>query len=201
MASLPVRAAVAIACMSAVLNAQALMTREVVNGLRAGGFVLVMRHASSPREAPTRETARPDNSTLERQLDERGRTDATNMGQALRRLRIPIGEVLSSPTYRARETVRLAGLSNPVVVTELGDGGQSMQGVTDAQASWLRAKVGTLPPRGNIILVTHLPNLSSAFPDWGPTVADGEMIVLGPDRQGRATVVGRVKIEEWASLQ
>jgi broad specificity phosphatase PhoE len=74
-----------------------------------------------------------DNIELERQLDAGGRAGATAMGQALRDLTIPIGEVLTSPTYRAMEIVRLAQLPNPQPHPELGDGGQSMQGVTEAQ--------------------------------------------------------------------
>ena len=52
--------------------------------LRQGGLVLVMRHASSPRDVPTRQTADPANTTLERELDATGRTTATAMGTAIR---------------------------------------------------------------------------------------------------------------------
>ena len=111
---------------------------ELIGRLRQGGYVLVMRHASSPREAPSKDVANADNTKLERQLDEAGRRGATAMGEAIRTLRIPIGIVLTSPTYRAMETVRLARLDSPAAVNELGDGGQSMQGITEAQAAWLR---------------------------------------------------------------
>ena len=47
-------------------------------------------------------------------------------------LRIPIGDVLSSPTYRALETVRLGQFTTPQISAELGDNGQSMQGGTPA---------------------------------------------------------------------
>jgi broad specificity phosphatase PhoE len=80
-----------------------------------GGYVLVMRHASSPREAPSKDIANADNTKLERQLDDSGRKGATLMGEAIRALRIPIGIVLTSPTYRAMETVRLARLDSPTV--------------------------------------------------------------------------------------
>ena len=92
---------------------------KLVQRLRQGGYVLVMRHASSPREAPTKEIANADNPKLERQLDEAGRSGARAMGNAVRVLRIPIGAVLTSPTYRAMETVRLAhvcGFSSPLAL-------------------------------------------------------------------------------------
>jgi hypothetical protein len=107
------------------LQAQAPASDALVNQLRQGGYVLVMRHASSPRQVPTKDTANPDNTKLERQLDEAGRRAATAMGDALRGLRIPIGTVLTSPTYRAIETVKFAQLGSPAAVAELGDGGKA----------------------------------------------------------------------------
>ena len=184
-------------------SAQVLTGSALVKQLQAGGHVIVMRHASSPREAPNKQTANSDNMTLERQLDEKGRVTAAAMGDALGRLKIPIGEVLTSPTYRARETIRLAKLPQPRAVTELGDGGQSMQTVARAQAEWLRKQVAMLPRGTNTLLVTHMPNIAAAFPDLG-SVADGEALVFGTQgtrgKRGVA-VIGRIKIEEWPSLQ
>jgi hypothetical protein len=78
-------------------RAQDLHGEALVKALQKGGYVLVMRHASSPREVPDKQAANPDNSKPERQLDEVGRNTAIAMGKALRDLRIPIGNVLSSP--------------------------------------------------------------------------------------------------------
>jgi phosphohistidine phosphatase SixA len=178
------------------ISAQSLAGDAPVKALRDGGYVIVMRHASSPREVPNRQTANPDNVTLERQLDEAGRAASVAMGRALRDLKIPVGEVLTSPTYRALETVRLAQLADPRTQTELGDGGQSMQGITDGQAAWLRGRVTHLPSGTNTIIVTHMPNISRAFPGWG-AVADGEAVIVGAGDR----VVGRIKIDEWPRLK
>jgi phosphohistidine phosphatase SixA len=183
------------------MEGQAPSHEALIALLRQGGYVLVMRHASSPREAPTKELAKPDNLKLERQLDESGSRGASAMGEAVRRLQIPIGSVLTSPTYRAMETVRLARLDKPQAVNELGDGGHSMQGVSEAQTSWLRNRVSEAPRLGNTILVTHQPNLSRAFPDWGSSVADGEIVVLRPDGRGGVAVIGRIPIDVWPRLR
>jgi phosphohistidine phosphatase SixA len=137
----------------------------------------------------------------ERQLDEAGRASAIAMGQALRELKIPIGEVFSSPTYRALETVRLAQFPAPHVVAELGDGGQSMQATTGAQSAWLEKKVTELPQGTNAILVTHFPNMSRAFPQWTSGLADGEALVFGSDGNGRTTLLARVMMEEWPKMR
>ena len=183
-----------------VAHGQSLSGDALVSALRNGGYVMVMRHASSPREAPDRQVANPDNVQLERQLDAAGRAGAIAMGEALRALKIPLGDVLTSPTYRAQETVRFMQLSNPQPVTELGDGGQSMQAVADAQAVWLRERVTRLPAGPNTIIVTHMPNLARAFPAWGAGVADGEAVILRPDGKDGTLQVGRIRIEEWGML-
>src|SRR3981189_2199503 len=89
-------------------QAQTLSGEALVKALRQGGYVIVMRHTSSPRAVPDKQTANVDNVKPERQLDEEGRVTAITMGKALRDLQIPIGDVLSSPTYRALETVKYA---------------------------------------------------------------------------------------------
>jgi hypothetical protein len=48
-----------VCCVAAALvtlNAQAPLSDALVNQLRQGGYVLVMRHASSPRHVPTKDT-------------------------------------------------------------------------------------------------------------------------------------------------
>jgi phosphohistidine phosphatase SixA len=182
----------ALALFSGTAAAQTLSGDALVKALRQGGYVILMRHASSPREVPDKQTANPDNTKPERQLDAEGRTTATTFGEALRDLKIPIGEVLASPTYRAMETVRLAKLRDPKPQPELGDNGQSMQGGTEAQAAWLKKAVTQFPSGKNTILITHLPNIRGAFPQLTPAPMDGEALVFGP--QG---IVARIKIEEW----
>ena len=184
---------------AAAADAQMLSRAALMKSLQAGGNVIVMRHASSPGDVPQKPN--PDNVPPERQLDEKGRTTAAAMGEALRRLKIPIGEVLTSPAYRARETARLARLPNPRVMAELGEGPQSMQGAVErAQTEWLQRRVKALPRGTNTLLVTHVPNVTAAFPGEVPAVLQGEVLVFGSDGAGGSRVVGRIKIEEWSEL-
>lgn len=180
-------------------RAQTLTGSALVNALRRGGYVIVMRHASSPPGAPDARTANRDNTSRERQLDAAGRAASAAMGEALRRLMIPIGEVFTSPTYRARETVRLLEVGTATAVDELGDGGRSMQNATDAQSAWLK-KIVTRIPTGNSLVVTHMPNIARAFPDIAD-VSDGESLIFRPDGRGGTRLAARVTIEEWPHLQ
>jgi len=186
--------------LAAIANAQTLQGKALLQELRQGGHVIAMRHAASPRQAPTGRSTNPDNVKGERQLDEEGRKTATELGKALRDLKIPIGEVLVSPTYRAMETVRYAGFPNPKPQPELGDNGRDMQGGTAAQAEWLKKRVTQFSSGPNTVLVTHAPNLTAAFPEAAMGLADGEALIFGPDGKGGAAVVARIKIEDWAKL-
>jgi phosphohistidine phosphatase SixA len=194
----------AVVCLSMLAaapgRAQHLDGPALLQSLRQGGLVILMRHAASPRTPPDREHARPDNATLERQLDDEGRATAAAMGRALRDLQIPIGEVLSSPTYRALETAKLARLPTPRAYPELGDSGHSMQAASASQSSWLQRQVMRWPTKTNTVVVTHLPNIAAAFPDYSQGLADGEALVLGPDGKEGIRLLGRVKIEEWTEL-
>lgn len=186
--------------LSASVGAASLGEEDLVKALQSGGYVILMRHASSPRAAPEAARANPDNPQHERQLDDLGRTSARSMGAAVRQLHIPIGQVLSSPTYRALETARLAQFASPKTYVELGDAGHSMQGDTSGErGTWIRSRVAAAPPRGtNTVIITHFPNVLEAFPEEARGLEDGEALIFRPDGHGGAAFVARVKIEEWA---
>ncbi len=193
--------AAALAAFLAPAHAESLSGKALITALRQGGYVLLMRHASSPEAKPDKAAADPENTNLERQLDAKGRDTARAMGEAIKTIGLPIGEVLSSPTYRARETVRLASLGQAQTFAEIGDGGQSMQRITEAPAEWLRKRVDMPPPAGSdTVIVTHMPNIVAAFGQAASGAADGETFVFRPGGKGSAELVARVKIEEWPEL-
>jgi phosphohistidine phosphatase SixA len=191
--------AVAVLLALTAIPANADLIPGLIEKLHHGGFVLVMRHASSPQNPPDRSTADVQNLGLERQLDQTGRQTAEAMGRAFRALRIPVGSVLSSPTYRALETVRLAGFGTPTTVIQLGDQGRSMGRLNGpGPAAWLQAAVTRRTPKGlNTIIITHMPNIVAAFPDNANGLKDGETLIFAPDGSPHARLAGTVLIEDW----
>ena len=113
-------AAILLTGLTGAAQAQTLQGHALVEALQKGGYVILMRHTSSPREVPDKKSANPDNVKPERQLDAEGRATATAMGKAVRDLKIPIGEVYTSPTYRALETVKYAQLGTPKPTARAG---------------------------------------------------------------------------------
>ena len=166
----------------------------VVQALREGGNVLVIRHATADAEISRQERLR--SCLLQRNLTEAGREQARAIGEGVRDLEIPIGDVRSSPMCRARDTARLAfGRATPdedlvspgVIGTEADD---------ERRALELRGMVEDLPPAGeNTVLVTHTGNIGAALGE--ETVAEGETLVYGEGGE----LVGRVPAEKWAELE
>jgi phosphohistidine phosphatase SixA len=183
-------------------RADELAGQALVSALRHGGYVLVMRHASSPFEVPDKAAADPANVNLERQLDAAGKETSTAMGKALKSLGIPIGEVDSSQTFRALQTAKYAELPRPTPVAELTEGKQGMSADADkAHAAWLTRAAASMPHAGtNTVLITHTPNVTSAFGEKAKDIKAGETMVFQPDGKGGTSLVARVTIDEWPQL-
>jgi phosphohistidine phosphatase SixA len=184
---------------AAALAAQTMSRDKLATTLREGGFVIVMRHANSPRQPPDAVSANPDNTGHERQLDDAGRRDASAMGAAWKRLKIPVNEVLSSPTYRALETARLIGAGTARPVDELGNEG--MAASSEARTAWLRKETGRpTQPGGNRLLITHGPNISAAFPEYSADMAEGEALIFDPRGKAGPVMIQRIRISDWQGL-
>ena len=190
--------AVVLLCLASLgAQAQQVSREQLVDMLSGGGYVILMRHASSPRQAPDATTRNADNVDGERQLDEAGRQTATEMGEALRRLGIPVEEVLSSPTYRAMETASRMGFdARPV--EQLSNEGMRAAGAE--LAAWLQAEVTRPTNSGNRLLITHGPNLSAAFSDHSQGMTEGEALIFDPRGTDEPVVIHRLLIGDWAEL-
>lgn len=96
-----------------VLPAAALAQDQVlIERLQQGGFNIFIRHAITPGKDPNKfnpPTERPnDCSPSSRQLSDEGREQSRRIGERIKELNIPIGEVYSSPFCRCEETAKLA---------------------------------------------------------------------------------------------
>lgn len=191
-------ATLALLLIATSVAAQTVPRTALAAELRQGGFVILMRHASSPRQPPDAASANADNTTRERQLDAAGRRDAGAMGAALKRLGIPVGEVLSSPTYRALETARLIDAGKARAVEQLGNEGMAASG--EAHTYWLQSEIAREAEGGNRLLITHGPNISAALAQHAAGMTEGEALVFDPRGANGPVMIQRIRIEEWADL-
>ena len=166
----------------------------VVRELRQGGLTLVIRHAKADNEIAKQEKL--GDCTLQRNLTVAGQDQAREIGRQVRRLKVPIGEVLASPLCRAHDTAQLAFGRVTDEEDLLSPGVTGTQADDERRAGALRALVEAPPARGeNRVLVTHTGNIGAALGE--ETVAEGETLVYGSG----ARLVGRVPAEGWAGLR
>ncbi len=186
---------------SVAANGQA-AAPEWVAALRQGGHVIVFRHgATFPDQADT-DPLNPKNVAQQRQLNDDGRALAKAIGEAMRKLKIPVGEVQTSLFQRAVDTGTLLGFGDAKPTADVTEGGLVVSpNENNRRAQALRKLAGTAPPAGsNVVIVSHKPNIMDAFgKDWFD-IREGEASVFKPDGNGGYKLVVRVQASEWAKL-
>lgn len=128
----------------------------LVAALRAGGTVVYLRHAITDRsQADTGDLARREG---QRNLSAAGRAQAEAIGQAMARLRIPIGDVLASPVFRARDTAELAFGASRVRIDDVltADDYTPDAALLARRIAETRRRLTLRPASGNDILVGHI---------------------------------------------
>lgn len=166
---------------------------EVLAALREGGYVLFLRHASTDfSQDDSRMTSFEDCAT-QRNLTDHGRAEARALGEHIRRLKIPIGEVLASPFCRTMETARLA-FGKARATNEVRGG--PLSGDDPKRYEPLRKLLATRPLAGsNTVLSSHgNPFRAVAGP---PYLAEGEIAVVRPQGGERFSVVARIRLTDW----
>src|SRR4029453_1978530 len=96
---------------------------EWVNAVRQGGYVIVFRHGATHQDQADTDPLNPKNVAQQRQLNDSGRAKAREIGEAFRRLRIPVSQVQSSVFNRAVETGTLMNLGEVTVSPDFSEGG------------------------------------------------------------------------------
>jgi phosphohistidine phosphatase SixA len=172
-----------------------------INALRQGGYVIVFRHGATHQDQADTDPLNPKHVAQQRQLNDAGRAKAKEIGEAFRKLRIPVGQIQSSVFNRAVETGTLMGLGEVTSTPDLAEGGLVVTPIeNNRRAQALRKLAATVPPAGtNIVVVTHKPNILDAFgKDWFD-VREGEASVFQPGGGGYKLIV-RVPADEWSKL-
>jgi phosphohistidine phosphatase SixA len=174
---------------------------EWINAVRQGGYVIVFRHGATHQDQADTDPLNPKNVAAQRQLNDAGRAKAKEIGEAFRKLKIPVGQIQTSVFNRAVENGTLMGLGEVTSSLDLAEGGLVVTPVeNNRRAQALRKLAATVPPAGtNIVVVTHKPNILDAFgKDWFD-VREGEASVFQPGGGGYKLVV-RVQADEWSKL-
>ncbi|MBW2493579.1 MAG: histidine phosphatase family protein [Deltaproteobacteria bacterium] len=171
---------------------------ELVEALRQGGLVILMRHMSTDDFVPDAGTHDDRDCASQRNLDENGRQAAKDVGAAFKSLNIPVGVVMTSPYCRCVDTGRLAfGKGTPSPDLAVFDELPAPE--KEARGKLIRKLLNTAPSNGlNTIMITHTGTLLYSF--GLQTQPEGISHVFRPAEFGNAIYLGRVTPEEWPVL-
>jgi phosphohistidine phosphatase SixA len=179
--------------------AQTVDMKTLVVALQQGGYVIVFRHGATNRDQADTDPLHHDNIAQQRLLSDKGREVARQVGEAFKRLGIPLGKVYTSKFNRAAETGKLVSGGDVTSTLDITEGGLVVTPIeNDRRAEALKKLAGTMPEAGkNTLIVTHKPNILDAFgKDWFE-VKEGEASVFKPDSAGKAVLIARVQAADW----
>lgn len=161
----------------------------LLDDLRAGGYILYVRHT---------ETDRSQNDTnfssceTQRNLNQQGRDDAANIGDAWATLNVPIGTLISTQLCRTRETAELAFGEPDIIINR-----------SNFEASELAILLTTITEVGtNTIIVGHIGSIQRvtgiAIPQDSP-FAEGDALIYRPTGNDY-DLVGHISLQNWFDL-
>jgi phosphohistidine phosphatase SixA len=194
----------ALALSAAPSMAQSSM-RDVLEDMKKGGYVVVVRHGRTDESASTKDDSPLDLSTCAGQLmlNEAGKRQAQAIGEAFKKAEVPVGQVIASTYCRAMETGRLAfGKAEPsdalLLEAFAPAPGTPVPPPWPQRVETMKQMIAAAPAPGtNTVLITHFPNVKAAL---GVQIGFGDAAILKPDGHGGVTVVARITAKEWASF-
>jgi len=132
---------------------------ELWSTLKEGGKVVLMRHAPVERGPNSGDPLQRDPSCQkEKNLSDQGKEYAELVGQQFKEHEVPVSKVLHSPYCRTTATAQIAfGTAQPAQYLSLLE----VFGPDEAakQTETLNQIIGSFRGEGNLVLITHEPNI------------------------------------------
>jgi phosphohistidine phosphatase SixA len=169
----------------------------LVQKLREGGYVLYMRHAATDFSQNDSRMKSYEDCANQRNLTDRGRVEAREIGMHVKRLGIPVGEVLASPFCRTMETARLA-FGKAQAMNEVRGG--PVQSEDPRRYDGLKVLLSTRPSgKTNTVIASHGNPFQAVA--GSPYLAEGEIAVVRPEGAMRFSVIARIRPADWSGLR
>lgn len=185
-----------LAAVAAEPPTESLSGAALLQTLRGGGLILYFRHTSTDFGQNDDAMSGYEDCTRQRNLTDRGRDEARRIGDAIKRLAIPIGDVLASPFCRTRETAQL--IFGRATVAPAVRGGPARPDSDDRYAE-LRKLLSTPPRSGSNLAIASHGNPFHALTD-AQSLSEGEAAVIRPLGELGFRVVARIPKDGWDAL-
>jgi hypothetical protein len=185
-----------IPALAAEAPTEALSGAALVSALRQGGLILYFRHTSTDFGQNDDQMTGYEDCARQRNLTDQGREEARRIGAEIKRLQLPIGEVLASPFCRTMETAQL--MFGRAQSTAGVRGGPARPDSPDRYAE-LRQLLSTPPKPGtDLVIASHGNPFASVA--GTPYLAEGEAAVIKPLGADGFRIVARIPKTAWANL-
>jgi broad specificity phosphatase PhoE len=164
-------------------HAQSLSRNQLIDALKAGGHVLLLRHAQTEPGVGDPPNFKLNDCATQRNLSAEGRDQARRIGEALAAQGVRLAKTLTSQWCRCRDTAKL--ISDKVEDFPALNSFFSERNTEQKQTRDVRERLRRMPAGETWLLVTHQVNIS-ALTGVTPTMGEG--------------VVMRVKNSDWKVL-
>lgn len=179
--------AAALSLLAALLPTAHADDAQALAAMRAGGVVILLRHATTEPGIGDPPEFTLGNCTTQRNLSAAGRDESRHFGEALRAAGVKLAAVRSSRWCRCLDTARLAYPDVEVQGWQPLDSFFAGQGDRRRQTAEALAALADWPEGRNELWVTHQVNVSALT---GFYLMMGEAVVARV-RDGQLDVVGR----------
>lgn len=167
---------------------------DIWTALKQGGHVILVRHGAVDNlSRSTSPDADFEGCEGQYNLTDEGREQVKQLGNVLRKRKIPIGEVRASPLCRTRDTARIAfgafqvwPMLEPLPESELEEWQQRIEAISRVIADHQGRK--------NLVLITHQPNIDALTLE---VVDTATIVVVKPDGKGGFKVLRKLPPKAW----
>ncbi len=175
-------------------------TPELIQELQDGGFVLYMRHGPTDQsQADQYPGLDLDDCSTQRQLTQEGREVAARVGEAIRKADIPLGEIISSPMCRCKNTAEAAFHTDFSTDEHLMYTAHLTEEEKEPKSRALREFLSQPVPKGqNRILVGHGPNMMDLMEYF--VSPEGAVVVFQPEGDQEFEYLATIAPGDWENL-
>ncbi len=170
---------------------------SLVQKLKKGGYVILVRHAMTDRTAKDADNVQMGDCGTQRNLNAAGRKQAADIGKAVKAMAIPIGKVYSSEYCRCIETAELA-FGTPETRLSLSSFMHESTQEQDRRVNVIQQLLATAPAANtNNVLVTHsyMQQRASNVP-----LQEGAAAVFMPTEKNKFQLIAKLPAARWQKM-
>lgn len=176
---------------------EVLPTPELIKALQSGGHIIYMRHGPTDHSQNDKERGNLEDCSSQRNLSVDGREVVKRIGSNISALEIPLGDVISSPYCRCKDTARLAfgqfQIEPDLQFSISKDKAESEQLGERLYTMMMNSESGT----NNVVFVGHTSNLKDGLGVWPKPEG---VVVVFQKRGNQIIYRGMIAPDAWPEL-